>query len=374
MKTCVLAWAVLGGAAALSGSVLGQTFIYVNAVWLNSISDDGRTLAGYSMFDSTGSAVWRADTGLERIGTEPGFARSNRAYAVSGDGMIVSGNSPTGQRTDQLYRWSGPGTFQGLGNVPLADRVEPADMNRDGTAIVGTVSSQQGAVYAGFIWTPQRGMRTLGIGTFSQARAVTSDGRTVAGGRPSPSNRTEAFTWSEAGGVRVLENLLPDGESDAFDISGDGRHVVGYTTVSEFEAEACVWTDGTVRTLGVLPNFVGSKAVSVSDDGSIITGICGNIQGPVTDWCFVWTRDRGLESVSSYFAFHNVVLPDGVSIALSNEVKVSRDGRTFFGTARTSSPSVSGSFVVTIPSPATLPLIVLGLAGACRARPSRSVL
>ena len=197
---------------------------------------------------------------------------------------------------------------------------------------------------------------------------MTSDGLTVTGSRPSPTGRNEAFTWTEAGGVRVLEHALPNGNSEAFDISGDGRHVVGYTRISETRGSACVWTDGSLQTLGALPNFAGAKAVSVSDDGSIITGICGNIQGPVTDWCFVWTRDRGLESVSSYFAFHNVVLPDGVSIALSNEVKVSRDGRTFFGTARTSSPSVSGSFVVTIPTPATLPLMLLGLAMTRRNR------
>jgi hypothetical protein len=162
MKTRVLVLAVLGGAAGLSGSVLGQTWTFIP----NLLATDASADAGVIIGDTLGqSSRWTRSGGVEVFGGEPGFGTSNTAEAVSRDGTMIFGTSRRSSGRYQMYRWTGPGTFQGLGNAQNATNLEVQGANVDGTVVVGTVSAAQGAVYEGFIWTPQGGIQPIpGLG------------------------------------------------------------------------------------------------------------------------------------------------------------------------------------------------------------------
>ena len=359
MKTCVRAVAVLGGAA-MAGSVLGQTWTYIPNFTRYDASADGSVIVGIA---TGGSARWTRDGGLQVFGGEPGFGSSNTAQAVSRDGTAIFGSSRRSSGRYQMYRWTGPGTFQGLGNAVNATNIEVEAANQDGTVVVGTVSAGQGAVYEGFVWTPQGGIQPIpGLGGFSRAKGVSADGRVVVGSGLDGSFNTIAYAWSASSGFTRLP-ALNGTFCEAEDVTADGQTVVGISE-SGIGGRATIWTNGTPRSLGVLENFVDSRAISVSDDGSIVTGYCIVVNGPVgPDDQFVWTEAWGMLGVTEFLGRYGIDAPAGMYLG---NVKVTADGRTLYGSGYFG-PGSSGTFVATIPSPGSL-IVVFGLSMAARRR------
>jgi probable HAF family extracellular repeat protein len=108
-----------------------------------------------------------------------------------------------------------------------------------------------------------------GDGFFSEAFDVSGDGSTIVG-RSDSTSGTEAFRWTESGGMIGLGDL-PGGEfrSKALSASQDGSVIVGYAR-SESGLEIFRWTAATDMVgLGPSPNTFGGD---VSDDGSVIVG------------------------------------------------------------------------------------------------------
>jgi hypothetical protein len=365
MKTLARVVTAAAVVMAQTGPVLGQTWTYIERLIPRHSSADGGVIVGNSF---GGSARWTAATGLQVFGTEPGFVETNQADAVSRDGSAIFGFSTRvpGSSRSQLYRWTGPGTFQGLGNAVNATHVTARDSNQDGNVTVGTVSASRGALYEAFVWTPQRGLSPIpGLGSFSTAEGVSADGVWVTGSY-TPSQYTRAYIWSEATGITALPAI--DGPtSQARGISGNGRFVVGISDDGN-ENRATLWTDGVARSLGVLFNYQASLATSVSDDGSIVTGYCNQMSGPVGfDDHFVWTEEWGMLGFSLFLRRHGIEVPIGMYF---NSVDVSADGRTLYGLGAYSAGAF-GTFVATIPAPGSLlPLMgILILARRQVARP-----
>jgi uncharacterized membrane protein len=353
MKTSqAMTAAIFGlGLACASTTVSGQTWTYVDRLIPEHASADGRVVVGSSV---GGSARWTLEGGLQVFGTEPGFGVNNRADAVSGDGTTIFGYSSRSSTRTQLYRWTGPGTFQGLGNAVNAQEIVAEGANHDGSVVVGTVSAAQGAIYQAFVWTPQSGVQPIpGVDSFSKAKAVSGDGLAIAGSRLLQSGDVQAYIWSAALGLRTLRPL--DGTfSEAEDMTSDASIVVGVSS-SGMGGRATMWLDGTPRSLGVLENYVDSRAISVSDDGSIVTGYCIVQSGPVgPDNHFVWTEAWGMLGVTEFLGRYGVEVPTGMYF---DRVKVSGDGRTIYGLGAFSAGN-SGTFVFTIPTPGSL--MVLG--------------
>ncbi|XVJ58561.1 MAG: hypothetical protein HEQ23_03825 [Tepidisphaera sp.] len=338
----------------LSGSVLGQTWTYIPNLQIGDVSRDAGVVVGTTF---GGSARWTRAGGLQVFGTEPGFGRVNVAQVVTSDGGATFGFSSRSSGRDQLYRWQGPGTFSGLGNYTNAERLDATDANGDGTVVVGTASAGQGAVFQSYVWTPQRGVQTIpGLIAFSTAEAVSADGTLIAGSRRTASNNTEAYLWSSSLGVTVLPRL--HGQfSEAYDMSADGRYVVGVSE-SLNGGRAVIWEAGMVRSLGVLENFNNSTAYSISDDGSIVTGRCREIIGPVdpNNDEFVWSTAWGMLPLREFLGRHGVETPLGMYL---DDIRVSKDGLSIYGSGFYGTGDF-GTFIIAIPTP-SISLVLLGV-------------
>jgi uncharacterized membrane protein len=173
----------------------------------------------------------------------------------------------------------------GLGGLPGAEvRSLALGVSGDGRVIVGEASGFQA-----FRWTTESGMVALGFlpgANFSQAFAASDDGSIVVGRSSFPEMpmpgfppRSEAFRWTEAGGMVSLGPVF----TDAYDLSADGSVVVGAGNDLAHPGNAFFWTAATgpinlqqfLMTSGVnnLAGWTLTEARGVSGDGLTVVGV-----------------------------------------------------------------------------------------------------
>lgn len=185
--------------------------------------------------------------------------------------------------------------FTGLGDFPGGDyRSTAAAVSADGSVVVGT--SRVGTGVQGnraFYWTPAGGMELLGglpgmSSYWSWAKGVSADGSTIVGQiRSSAGN--QAYRWTKPTGMIALADL-PGGQvrTDAYSVSADGSVIAGegYDSAG---AQAVRWNaQGQILRLGNLPGASQGYGLSVSADGSTIVGYCQGLKG------FRWTPAEGM--------------------------------------------------------------------------------
>jgi probable HAF family extracellular repeat protein len=139
-----------------------------------------------------------------------------------------------------------------------------------------------------------------GVGGF--AFDVSGDGRSVVGrADPGP----VSFRWTAAGGMQPL--ATPAGEvSTAFGISGDASVAVG--TIGD---RAARWAGGAVELIRMPAGTLNSGAGDVSDDGSVVVGYFSLPTG--TFQAFRWTAAGGTEQLGP------VTPAEGTATAVSGD-------------------------------------------------------
>ncbi len=327
---------------------------------LYGLSADGRVAAGWSggVAGNYPGHIWSLDAGRYDFGREAGLPWRTMAYAISGDGSTVVGDSQTTNTApSQAYRWSGTGTFQTLSLLPQAVESHATGVSGDGSIIVGyqlNAVSPFGSARA-VRWTspstaeflePQSTRR-------SSARGISRDGTTIVG--EVGVGTTDAFTWTQGGGLQILPwrpGALSGAHANA--VNFDGSVVVG-----ESDGHTVIWRNGQVQDLGSSPLHHEFWPDAVNDAGTVVTGI--SFEGPGGGTASIWTPDRGIEYLTDFLAFHGVTVPSGWT--LFECTAVSADGMTFAGWTNVHDGQNQG-FVATIPSPASasLGLVALGLA------------
>ena len=307
----------------------------------SGVSDDGTIVVGVSQSASPSGFEafrWTAATGLTKFAVTTARPTS-RAHGISGDGNYIVGESQTGSNV-QGFRGTTTsvsllGFMTGSGTFSVGQATTP-----DGGVIVGWGSSS--STLQAFRWTPTGGfvelgflMSPVGLGTQvrSAAYAVSRDGSAVAGYSTSPASfasttgSTEAMRWTQATGMVGLGDLAGGAYNGrAFDISADGKTVIGYSD-SMNGREAFRWTqaEGMVG-LGDLPGGVfQSTANGISSDGSIIVGSSTSGNGGEA---FVWTANLGMRSINEIMQAHGIPL-SGWSLGSCNAI--SADNRTIVG-------------------------------------------
>jgi probable HAF family extracellular repeat protein len=226
-------------------------------------------------------------------------------------------------------------SFRGLGDLAGGEfRSEARAISADGRYVAGS-SANASAEEQAVIWSVENGLTSLGTlpgVTASVAEGVSADGATVAGYITGPGSY-RPFRWTSSAGMQVLE---PGAEiAFAWDISDDGQFIVGgygSSTVFGGNQEAYRWTaGGQYEFLGFLPQGpTTSAAWATSADGSIVVGAARSNAGHQE--AFRWTATDGMVGMGD--------LPGG-EIA-SRAFGVSADGRIVVG--ESGSPSGPEAF------------------------------
>lgn len=281
---------------------------------------------------------WTSQDGAVSLGTLPGQPHS-WAWGVSNDGSVVVGSSgstapygsPYGSKTvdhsaGQAFRWTSAGGMVGLGCLPGDTYSQGCGVSGDGSVVVGY--SYRGPA----VWLP-------GLGG------------------------TQAFRWTEAGGMVGL-GYLPGGTSSrAFGVSADGGTVVGTGTSNGVPGtEAFRWTEASgMVSLGA---GYGSYAIACSGDGSIIVGyILSQEESSSYSTAFIWDSAHGSRDLKTVLTTDYGLDLSGWT--LGEATGISDDGRTIVG-VRTDPLGNPVGWVAVIPEPGTLMLLVVSLAGLRR--------
>ncbi len=167
------------------------------------------------------------------------------------------------------------------------------------SACLGTVITGAGSVSAVEILD----LGTLSGGSFSVAYDVSADGRVVVGASDS-NNGEMGFRWTASGGMQNLGTIGtgPWGASAGQAVSANGLVVAGYATDfsvgPEGESRAFRWAAGSgMQSLGVLGDDAVSAANGISGDGSTLVGMS---RGPAPSYGLTairWTASGGLQSL-----------------------------------------------------------------------------
>jgi probable HAF family extracellular repeat protein len=204
-------------------------------------------------------------------------------------------------------------TITGVGDAPWGGACSPSGVSADGTTVVGSASTPNGA--RAFRWTSAGGAEDLGslvVGaTRSWAAAANSDGSVVVV-NALIALHYRAFRWTSATGMQEIES--PPGAQWpyvlAHDINGDGSVVVGTYAPAGADLRAFRWTVGEgMQDLNVLP-YAYTVAYGVSSDGSVIAGLR---DVPYLQ-AFRWTSSGGMEYLSG--------APWGAALGISGDGNV----------------------------------------------------
>ncbi|NOX57722.1 MAG: PEP-CTERM sorting domain-containing protein [Planctomycetes bacterium] len=230
-----------GGTMAGLGDLPGGTFY--SEAW--GVSANGSIVVGRAT-SSSGTEAFRWEDGqMHGLGDLPGGSFSSAARDVSASGSVVVG-AATSASGSEAFRWEN-GNMTGLGDLPGGNFDSDAlAVSANGTVVVGVSSGASGQSTA-FRW--EDGLMT-DLGTLpggsgpSIARAVSADGSVIIGDAAMDnSSALEPFIFTPDKGMRSLSTVLEELGIDTSDwilslatgVSDDGRTIVGYgTRISPF--------------------------------------------------------------------------------------------------------------------------------------------
>lgn len=306
---------------------------------VRGISRWGKIAVGYVESDEGVDAfAWSSESGVVRLAALS-EARFSQAVAVSDDGSLVVGASINADGSTEAVIWrlagsTSDGRFEpalpieasepeALGFLDTSS--EPSSFARaisqDGSIVFGDAASDLGT--EPFRWTASEGI--VGLGVTGSLVAVSADGSVIAG-----NDDEGAFLFTEGEGKRPLST--PEaGSARAFDVSADGRTVVGILD----DYDLFRWTDSEGFTLSWgIESFVEAfvpVAVSANEDASVI------VATDQSDDPVIW------DEASSFRPLTHALADGGVDIepyrVLRSADAISPDGSTIAGQLRTSGKS-----------------------------------
>ena len=235
-------WTSAGGMVGL-GDLPGGNFSSL----AYGVSSNGQVVVGYSSSTASGTSTeafrWTAADGMVGIGVLPGASTfTSRAWAVSGDGSIVVGESRRSTGDIEAFRWSASSGMVGLGDFPsdVFNSIAYA-ISADGSVIGGRGYSgaKDSFTHEAFRWTQGAGLVQLGFipcSDWSIVHAAAADGSILVGD-PESNTGDCAFIWDEQHGMRNLHQVLTSEFglnltgwqlSGARGISSDGKVIAGF--------------------------------------------------------------------------------------------------------------------------------------------------
>lgn len=200
------------------------------------------------------------------------------ASEISADGRTITGAEVS---TSGAGVWTGDG-YNGQPLTQLS--LFAGDVNANALGIAANAANivcgySFNTPNHGVLWTggTPASLPNLPLGNNGQAVALSADGSVTVGGCDDSLGTTWAVKW--VGGVITnLGALSGDNTSGATDASNLGAVIVGTSNDQFGNIHAAVWEAGQVFALPPLPgNRSSTQALSVSSDGSVISGLAGDL-------------------------------------------------------------------------------------------------
>lgn len=302
------------------------------------ISADGTTVVGQSASAGGGEAFRWRDGVMLRLGDLAGGAFGSSAVAVSADGAVIVGQGTTDQG-QRAVCWR-DGAILDLGIAPGFDDSDASGVSDDGRVIVGSCW-RPGYAQAGR-WAPQimRGVRWSGgrIELLPEPRyapdivrpgGISGDGRLVFGYCELQFQATtRAVVWENAGAARYLAPPGPGARpNEVRAATPDGRVLALAMRFVGIGFHAGRWAGGKCEPLALKhPPETSSSTYDISADGRVIVGWRNDIEG---FHALVWDATHGVRDL-------NAVLEQSCGLDLTGwELPyarcISADGRTIVG-------------------------------------------
>ncbi len=252
------------------------------------ISDAGGAIVGESPAPPGGvirAFRWTQAMGMVNLGTFPG-GLSSKAFAVSGNGLVVVGESGSGppNHPRQAFRWTQATGMVSLGSIPGGSASVARGVSGDGSVIAGI--AYIGSSARAFRWTQSTGMVDLGMlpgDTRASAMAVSQDGTTIVGASSSGGGFSPAsgqgFRWTQAGGMQGLGNIPGECCAEPRSVSADGSVITGNSLAGPYLiSNAFIWRSGIgIASLSQYLNGYGlgvtaaTQTFGLSPDGGSMT-------------------------------------------------------------------------------------------------------
>lgn len=352
------------------------------------VSADGRVVVGTNSLKPDTAALivseafaWSAREGMRSLGILPGgIPGGSTAYGVSANGLVTVGGSTTGT-FDRSFRWDTANEMTALPALTEVSRSTAFASSADGQYIVGmdqafTPGAPGTDSRRAYRWSEATGTVDLGViheRGGSAASDVSSNGQIVVGNafetrvdengeQRRLADIAEPFVWNQTAGMTGLGHMPYFIDIDvAFDyyrdsrataVSADGDIVVGYSSIipESFDLSGHIRTKAFRRTeadglvdLGHVPGLglVETKAVDVSEDGSVIVGMnfyeLPPTADPPPDWRpwtpFLWDEENGMRLLRDVVDVE-LGLADAGDLDgwwLDTVSAISDDGRTIVG-------------------------------------------
>ena len=253
------------------------------------VSDDGNIVVGLS---GDSGFIWNLANGISSIGS------SIRTSLVAMPAISLNSSCYAAVLDQKLYRFANNGSESDLISEFIPGWF--SGFSGDGNKLIGSTNG------IAFKWDVLNGFQALPMGgDYAVASGSNYDGSLITGWYfPKTTNTisyVKAFLWTEKGGDKTIGTLPGGLWSRAYDVSQNGKVVVGVSDTSSGSEHAFVWSESNgFLDIGALGGQEKSHAWSISPDTSVVVGTSwtgSDYYSGFNKNIFTWDSSYGMRSL-----------------------------------------------------------------------------